>query len=642
MKIKKIRIENFRSFRDQEFSLNRYSCFVGPNGAGKSTVLCALNVFFKEQDSSPTDTNRLCDEDFFARKTDDPIQITVTFDNLTQQAKEELSDYVRQDELVVTAKATFDADAKIATVHHFGQRLGMEEFRPFFEAVKGNAKVAELKSLYSQLREQYSELPSATTKDAMSEALREYESQHSEQCALIPSEDNFYGINGAGKLAPFVQWVYVPAVKDAGQEGQEAKNTAFGRLIARTVRTRTDFDTDLKALKDEALQKYQELLEKNKASLTDISQSLQQRLADWAHPNVRIGMEWLSDPSKSVQVAPPVAGIRTGDGDFLGSLSRMGHGLQRSYLLALLQELASSDAENAPTLILACEEPELYQHPPQARHFADVFVKLAEGNNQVLVTTHSPHFVSGEGFENVRLVRSPSREDGSQVASLTFKSLCDRIRTALGEDPKRKLDGLIAKIHQSLQPNVGEMFFSRVPVLVEGLEDASYITTALHLSEKWGEFRRLGCHLIPVNGKSKLVQPLAIAKELGIPVFVVFDADADTTKQEHRNSHEKDNKALMTLLGLTADPFPSTDVLGADHAIWASNLTKVAEVDCGDDAQKYKEAARVHYAQEGGLDKHDMFIADWLTAAHEGGKSHNTLFRLCDAILSFAGSELVR
>lgn len=114
----------------------------------------------------------------------------------------------------------------------------------------------------------------------------------------------------------------------------------------------------------------------------------------------------ISDPNKSVQVVQPVAGIKTGDGDFIGSLSRMGHGLQRSYLLALLHELASSDAEEAPTLILACEEPELYQHPPQARHLADVFVRLAEGNNQVLVTTHSPLFVSGDGFEDVRLVRA--------------------------------------------------------------------------------------------------------------------------------------------------------------------------------------------------------------------------------------------
>lgn len=639
MKIKKLRIENFRSFRDQEFELNRYTCFVGPNGAGKSTVLCALNVFFKEQDSSATDTSKLCDEDFFGRETANPIRVTVTFDELNDAAKADLSDYVRQDELVVTAEAEFDPESGIGHVHHYGQRRGMAEFRPFFEAMKANAKADELNAIYTQLQGTFTDLPTARAKDAKADELRKYESVHPDKCVLIPSEDNFYGINSTGKLAPFVQWVYVPAVKDAGQEGQEAKNTAFGRLIARTVRSRTNFDEDIKSLKDETLAKYKALLEKNRAGLESISESLQSRLAAWAHPNVRIGMEWLSDPSKSVQVAQPVAGIKTGEGDFLGSLARMGHGLQRSYLLALLQELASSDAPDAPTMILACEEPELYQHPPQARHLADVFVKLAQGNNQVLITTHSPHFVSGDGFENVRLVRTPTANNGSQVTGLTFDALCTKIRTALGEDTNRRLDGLIAKIHQALQPHIAEMFFTRFPVLVEGLEDASYITTALHLSGRWSEFRRLGCHIIPVNGKDKLIQPLAISKELGIPSFVVFDADSDTIRPEHRTKHERDNKALMTLLGIAVSPFPEANILGRDHAIWQTNLTNVAESDIGTDCQKYKDAARVHYAHEGGLEKHDLFIADWLSAAHADGKTVATLNSLCELILTFATAE---
>lgn len=642
MKIKKLRIENFRSFSDQEFELNRYTCFVGPNGAGKSTVLCALNVFFEEQDSSATDTSKLCDEDFFARQTDNPIRVTVTFDDLNDEAKAELSDYVRQDELVVTAEAQFDPESGIGQVRHYGQRLGMADFRPFFEAMKANAKADALNGIYAKLQEAFSDLPAGRSKDAKADALRQYESDHPDKCVLIPSEDNFYGINSTGKLAPFVQWVYVPAVKDAGQEGQEAKNTAFGRLIARTVRSRTNFDEDIKNLKEDTLAKYKELLDKNRAGLDDISESLQKRLEEWAHPNVRIGMEWLSDPSKSVQVAQPVAGIKTGEGDFLGSLARMGHGLQRSYLLALLQELASSDAPDAPTMILACEEPELYQHPPQARHLADVFVQLAQGNNQVLVTTHSPLFVSGDGFENVRLVRTPTKTTGSQVSSLTFDALCARIRTALGEDPARKLEGLIAKIHQALRPHVAEMFFTRIPVLVEGLEDASYITSALHLSGQWTDFRRLGCHIIPVNGKDKLIQPVAIARELKIPIFVVFDADGDTTRQDHRTKHERDNRALMNLLGITGAPFPAANVIGHDHAIWHTSLTKTAEADFGTDCAKYKEAARVHYAQEGGLEKHDLFIADWLSEAHADGKSSTTLAALCMAILTYAkrnGSE---
>jgi len=639
VKIKSLRIENFRSFRDQTFTLNRYSCFVGPNGAGKSTVLCALNIFFKEQDSSATDTSKLCDEDFFSRNTAQPIRITLTFDDLSNDARTVLSDYVRQNELVVTAEGVFDEQQGTAVVHHFGQRLGMTQFRPFFEAMKTGASAARLTEVFDGLRATYTDLANPRSKDDKANALREYESQHADLCVLIPSEDNFYGINSTGKLAPFIQWVYVPAVKDAGQEGLEAKNTAFGRLIARTVRSRTNFDADLETLQQDTLTRYKDLLQRNQASLTEIATSLQRRLSSWAHPNVRLDMAWLSDPNKSVTVQQPVAGIKTGDGDFLGSLARMGHGLQRSYLLALLQELASSDAPSAPTLILACEEPELYQHPPQARHLVDVFSVLAQGNNQVLVTTHSPLFVTGEGFEDVRLVRNPNPTAGSIVSSLTFDTLCTRIRTALGENPPRRLEGMIAKIHQALRPHIAEMFFAKVPVLVEGLEDASYLTTELHLSNQWEEFRRLGCHIIAVNGKDKLIQPLAIAKELSVPVFVVFDADRDITRTDHRTKHERDNRALLTLLGAACGPFPAADVIGTDHAVWSTNLGTSVKADFGAIHSQYVENARTHYAHEGDLEKHDLFIADWLSAARGAGHASRTLATLCTAILGFARGE---
>lgn len=635
MKIKSIRIEYFRSFQDETIVLNRSSCFVGPNGAGKSTVLAALNVFFQER-TAATDISRLVDEDYFRKETANPVRITLTFDDLNQRAYEELAAYVRQDELVVTAEAVFDSANGVGGVRHFGQRLGMEQFGKFFDAEKAGAKAGDLAPIYEELRAQFAELPIARSKDDKAQALRDYEAAHSGQCVLIPSADDFYGANSTGKLARFVQWVYVPAVKDAGEEGLEAKNTALGKLIARAVRTRTNFDAELEALKAEALGRYRDLLDRNQASLTAISQSLQRRLESWAHPNVRLGMEWLSDPNKSVVVQPPVAGIKTGEGDFLGSLARMGHGLQRSYLLALLQELAGSDAPDAPTLILGVEEPELYQHPPQARHLADVFSELATGNNQILVTTHSPLFVSGDGFENTRLVQQQSVNTGSRVKTLSFASLCMRIRDALDEDLNRPTDGLIAKIHQALQPGIAEMFFSRIPVLVEGLEDVSYITAELHLAGQWSDFRRLGCHLIPVNGKDKLIQPLAIAAELQLPVFVVFDADGDTQREDHRNKHERDNRALVRLLGQAYAPFPDALILSANHAIWPTNLGNMVKADFGEHYEPLVSAARARYGHEGGLEKHDLFIAEWVAAGRQAGHASATLQSLCAAILGFA------
>ena len=38
MKIESVRIENFRSFKDETIRFDNYTCFVGANGTGKSTV----------------------------------------------------------------------------------------------------------------------------------------------------------------------------------------------------------------------------------------------------------------------------------------------------------------------------------------------------------------------------------------------------------------------------------------------------------------------------------------------------------------------------------------------------------------------------------------------------------------------------
>jgi putative ATP-dependent endonuclease of OLD family len=98
----------------------------------------------------------------------------------------------------------------------------------------------------------FGDLPKAGSKDAMRDALRAYEEAHPEKCILIPSEDQFYGFTkGSNRLARYVQWVYVPAVKDATKENVEGKNTALGKILARTVRAKVKFDEEISKLKDD-------------------------------------------------------------------------------------------------------------------------------------------------------------------------------------------------------------------------------------------------------------------------------------------------------------------------------------------------------------------------------------------------------
>ena len=175
MRISSVRIENFRSFDDETVPLNKYACLVGPNGAGKSTILTALNVFFRESENLPTDLSQLDQEDFHCKHTNKQIQITVTFTDLDDEAQEDFSDYVRQDQLVVSAVATFDGAIGSAQVKQYGQRLGMRAFTPFFEAAGAGKKVSQLKEIYAGLRETCLDLPAPGTKDAMIKALHDFE-----------------------------------------------------------------------------------------------------------------------------------------------------------------------------------------------------------------------------------------------------------------------------------------------------------------------------------------------------------------------------------------------------------------------------------------------------------------------------------
>lgn len=360
-----------------------------------------------------------------------------------------------------------------------------------------------------------------------------------------------------------------------------------------------------------------------------------------AHPEATLKLQWHQDPDKSIKVEEPYAKVLAGEGDFQGELARFGHGFQRSYLLALLQELAIAGASDGPVLILGCEEPELYQHPPQARHLASVLQDLASANSQVLVSTHSPLFVGGESFEGVRLVR---RNLMTKASSLRRPDLA-----AIGAEEARCLGGkpdappaTLSRIYQLLQPQLAEMFFTQRLVLVEGIEDCAYINSWLSLTDRLHDFRRRGVHIVAVGGKSELLRPAIIAVHMEVPLFLVFDADGDKIdKDEHRRCHERDNRALLRLLGSDENAvFPQKPVWGQNFAMWPHDLSSCVDSELreslGDDG--YREArdkAHARCGNAGGLKKHTVLVGAKLAFAHAAGGSSRTLDRLCDAILRF-------
>lgn len=639
MKIETVRIENFRSFKDETILLDNYVCFVGSNGAGKSTVFNALNVFFRQYKDSKTDLSKLSESDFHHKDTSKEIRITVTFTDLSDQAKSDLSDYVRQDKLIVTSIARYDAATERAEVKQYGNRLGFENFRRFFDAEKRGDKVADLKNIYSQLQSEYNDLRIATTKQDMISALQEYEAHYPEQHALIQSEDQFYGATkGTNRLSPHIQWVFIPAAKDATEESEESKTSALGLLLSRTVRSQVSFDEKVKNIKDSTKQQYQELLEKEQSVLDGISSSLHKRLSDWAHPNLQARVLWKQDPDKSIKIEEPWAYIKIGERGFEGDLSRFGHGLQRSYMLALLQEVASIDDENAPTLVMCIEEPELYQHPPQARYLAETLIELSETGSQILLCTHNPLFIPGDYFDKIRIVREYGNPSQTKITSASYETLLHKLKE-VGELYNRET-GMVAKLYPSLNPIVNEMFFCRILILVEGQEDVSYITSYLWLMNKMADFRKYGCHIVPVDGKSKLIKPLAMAKLLNIPTYVVYDADTDA-KAENVAKHKKDNKAILHIQGHNSEnDFPDTNITKENLTCWKTNLTDTigSEMEKWND---YKEQTATFYGHPGDLNKNALAIAKTLDYAWNDDHKSENLMKLIERIIVFAQNNYI-
>jgi putative ATP-dependent endonuclease of OLD family len=640
MKLQSLRIENFRSFVDETISLDSYSCFVGRNGAGKSTILTALNIFFREVVDASTDLLNMCEEDFHAGDTSKPIRITATFVDLEPEAQEDFAAYHRVSQLVISAVAEWNGGS--AEVKQYGNRLGMEEFRRYFEEEKAGAKADALKAIYQELRGIYKDLADAKTKPAMEAGLQEFEAAHVDLCTLIPSEDRFYGVsNGSNRLEKYLQWVYIPAVKDATAEQEHSKSSALFRLLQRRVYSQLHLDAPINAIKVDASIKYNDLLDANKEPLEQVSASLNKIFKRWAHPNASIDLAW-SKPEKAVSIAPPAAEMKATEGAFTGDLARFGHGLQRSFIFALLEELADY-SDTGPLLILGCEEPELYQHPPQARYMASVLERLSRDHAQVLICTHSPYFVSGHGFEAIRVVQKQAM-GAAIVKQSSFDDVAALISGADGNAPTRK-GGMEAKIEQEMQGQMNEMFFAQVPVLVEGLEDIAFITSYMDLIGCMDEFRSLGGHIVQCQGKHHLIQGVAISKALDLQCFVIFDADgdcpADTVAKTtgNRQKHQQDNTTLLKLMDIDAfNPFPNPTLKDECVTVWPTKIGDIVRAEIGEAAwTDCEQAVRTKYDNYASdMGKNGLFIAYVVLESWNRKLSSASLIELCEAILVHA------
>lgn len=332
--------------------------------------------------------------------------------------------------------------------------------------------------------------------------------------------------------------------------------------------------------------------------------------------------------------------------------------MQRSYIFALLQELVNIDSSESPKLLMAIEEPELYQHPPQVRYLAETLFKLSEDTAQVLLCSHSPYFVPSNNVSSIRMVRETGNPSESIISRVTYQEIADKLNTV--ESKPTNPSALVAKVSPTLSPELNEMFFSQKVIFVEGVEDVSILTTYMHLMGVYGEFRRQGGHIVPVHGKSEILRPLCIARLLDIPTFVLIDGDTnkqasydaikdDPEKADKANflngeitKHKKDNGSILKLCGQPEEfKWPTEEHVFLDNiTIWKTNITDLLEEELGEKWKGHRDSAVSKYGQAKGLLKNPLAVSHALELAWEDGQKACSLVQMINLMLGISSGDI--
>lgn len=627
MKLDSLALTNFRCFRNGVIQFSPYTAILGPNNSGKSTIFKAIDLFFRTtQKASP-----LTLSDFNDPKKE--LRIALTYSTLPNKAVDEFAHYHRHGKLDFFIKANANPEGTIdASVH--GQRLGIKAFGEFFTAGGANDK----KAFYNKLRDDFSdlpELPSRSSIDAFTSSLFEYEANNPDKHEMIESEDLAFGAAGvASRLRKFVDWVYIPAVKDASDEDEEAKNTAFGVLVNRIIRARVKTDEKLAAVRTVAHDQIKILVDDYKEEISKLEGVLDTEFRKITSTDAHVHLDWTEFDESGVSLQLPLVRSILSDDSFRGEISRFGHGLQRNYLLTLVHLNAKFALEDQPSIILACEEPELYQHPPQARYLHTALQKISE-TDQVMVTTHSPYFVSARTFENIRAVRK-SPHDLSKISSWTVDQHRKLIADARGEKPIGE-KAVLAKLDQFIQPELNESFFCGKLVLVEGLEDRSILFAALENDGLLNDFLRYGGHIVGVNGKGNLINMIALARGFEAPHFVMFDADTDC-EAKHVENNKRINTTLAALLKLPDKEcvWPPSDVFQDRAVIWKSNIQGAISQDYAKWYDDVKSVCSSWGWQYKRLDKNPAVLGHALESIFASGTKIDCLHRCVEKVMQFA------
>lgn len=651
MIIKSVRVKRFRSVLDETLNCDSLTALVGPNGSGKSAFVRSLDLFYAPEP-------RVSLEDFYADDPSQPIEIAVTFSDLSTEAQQHFDKYIENG--TVTVERVFSQNGTTVSAKYHGSTLQ----NPDFASVRDATSATDKKAAYQQVkaRAAYGALPNWQNQTQGLQALRDWEAANEQSCQRMRDDGQFFGFKevAQGYLGRYTRFILIPAVRDAGEDAAEGKGSPITELMDLVVRSALASRQDLLDLRQEIQTRYESILDPERlAELGTLGDLLTTTLRAYV-PEAAVALSWIK--GGAIEIPLPKALVKLVEDGYHASVARTGHGLQRAFILTLLQHLAvarklpagprgaeeppAGGPEGAapiiapPDLVLGIEEPELYQHPNRQRHIAKILLQLASGTipgvagkTQIVYATHSPLFVGTDRFDQIRIARKVDGEAGrprkTKLIWTTLDRLAEELWTLAGQQGARFTgETLRARLQAIMTPWMNEGFFADVAVLVEGEDDrAAILGTAAAMGH---DLERDGFAIIPCMGKSNLDRPTLIFRRLSIPTYVVWDSD-----EGEQNARPEENCRLLRLMNHAEEDWPSK--LEANFACFGRNLeTTLRDEITADVYDRLLSAIQAEWGitRKAQATKNPSVVQELLRRAQAEGRTSPTLRSIVERILA--------
>lgn len=400
MKLKTLKLKNFRAYREVTVNFDDLTVLVGKNDAGKSTVLEALELFFNPKGQVKYDKGDLNLAYLAGSPTKPECEIALVFDELPTQLVLDV-DYPTS----LADEFLLNAEGKLEIVQLYGTSTTTRTCircrhptHPQCQDLLG-LKNTELKKRVKELG---------------------LEEQGLNANALMRKNIRAYYERTEGPLE--LRELLLEVGKDLDKSILEMLSKYLPvYCLFKADRSNSDNDAEIKSPMGEAVKavlsdptlkaSMDEIAAKVHATLEDVSKRALQKVQEM-DPEAATALKPIIPKSEDLKWADLFKGFSITDGENI-PLNKHGSGLKRLVLINFFraeaerrrQDRAQAEPGSQPTLIYAMEEPETSQHGNYQALIIGALKELAaQEGTQVILTTHSARVVKELELLNVRMV----------------------------------------------------------------------------------------------------------------------------------------------------------------------------------------------------------------------------------------------